>query len=676
MAVPPTQPTRAVTAGPKGVARPLGVSAVLDVILGLLVAVVLPLAIVAIPNTISVVAALLPPEISQIAMVRAHGLALPAMVLTVPPAAVAVRRMRAAPLLVAGLALLAVADAAGGYADSTLLVGVLRVLHGIGAGLLVPATLAAVWERSPLLRALWGGMLAVSLLTAQALALWPLDEVRSWRVTLQPYPMLTGVALALAAVYLVLWMKRGQGAPAGGGTDVAEGGRLPVAMVPAVAIAALALGSTFDWPPDLLIGAALLSILVLFGLASLRILGGAGGQVPAYTMLAVGVVVLPTAAQVTYVELGGLGGPGLSGLWPAFVIAGVAGVAAAALVSRLGDGAVSLAGAGGLVLVVAGLCAVRLLLPAPGGPAPIVPLTLLGVGAAVALTSALRSSGPGAALFALSLFFPAVLSGFLLGSGVQFMSLKDAATSQALVDGFVDALHLWALIGGGLVVAVIVLCSVLARRSPVPASATADTAAGDSLPPGGQSPAEGLPAGHPSADQPSAGGPGGSRGQTPSATAPASPAPPPAGPPPPPAGPPPASAGPAPASARPPAAPAPPHVAPDPAAPPSAAPAPEAVKRPRRSAGRATGPVMVPEPAPELEPLAGPQPPWPAPAVRAEPEAGGEGDRSGRDGSEPGAEPRPDPRSEPRSDKTGTLPVVPPPTPSPEDALGDGPART
>ncbi|MER5426111.1 hypothetical protein [Streptosporangium roseum] len=666
MAVPPTQPTRAVTAGPKGVVRPLGVSAVLDVILGLLVAVVLPLAIVAIPNTISVVSALLPPEISQIAMVRAHGLALPAMVLTVPAAAVAVRRMRAAPLLVAGLTLLAVADAAGGYADSTLLVGVLRVLHGIGAGLLVPATLAAVWERSPLLRALWGGMLAVSLLSAQALALWPLDEVRSWRVTLQPYPMLTGVALALAAVYLVLWMKRGQSAPAGGGTDVAEGGRLPVAMVPAVAIAALALGSTFDWPPDLLIGAALLSILVLFGLASLRILGGAGGQVPAYTMLAVGVVVLPTAAQVTYVELGGLGGPGLSGLWPAFVIAGVAGVAAAALVSRLGDGAVSLAGAGGLVLVVAGLCAVRLLLPAPGGPAPIVPLTLLGVGAAVALTSALRSSGPGTALFALSLFFPAVLSGFLLGSGVQFMSLKDAVTSQALVDGFVDALHLWALIGGGLVVAVIVLCSVLARRSPVPASATADTAAGDSLTPGGQSPAEGLPAGRPSADPPSAGGPGGSRVQTPSATAPAASAHPPAAPAPP-------QASPAPASAHP---PAPPQVAPAPAAPPSAAPAPEAVKRPRRFAGRATGPVMVPEPAPELEPLAGPQPPWPAPAVRVEPEAGGEGDRPGRDGSEPGAEPRPNPRSEPRSDKTGTLPVVPPPTPSPEDALGDGPART
>lgn len=113
MAVPPIQPTRAVTAGPKGLSRTLGVPVALDVVLGLLVAVVLPLAVVAIPNTISVVAALLPPEISQVAMVRAHGLALPAMVLTVPLAVLAVRRMRAAPALVVGLALLAVADAAG-----------------------------------------------------------------------------------------------------------------------------------------------------------------------------------------------------------------------------------------------------------------------------------------------------------------------------------------------------------------------------------------------------------------------------------------------------------------------------------------------------------------------------------------------------------------------------------
>ena len=278
-----------VATGPTGLVRTLRVSLMLDVVLGLLVAVALPLAILAIPNTISVVAALLPPDVSQIEMIRAHGMALPAMVLTVPLAAMALRRVRAAPILVAGLALLAVADAAGGYAASTTVVGALRVLHGIGAGLLVSATLVAVWERSRLLRAVWAGVLAASLLTAQALALWPLDEVDSWKVTLQPYPILTGVALVLAALYLVLWTRSGEGAVVGGGRTVSqERGRLLTAAVPAVGIAALAVGSTFDWPPGLVVLAASLSILALLGLASVGAVDGAAGRAPAYTMLAVG----------------------------------------------------------------------------------------------------------------------------------------------------------------------------------------------------------------------------------------------------------------------------------------------------------------------------------------------------------------------------------------------------
>ncbi|WP_326642773.1 hypothetical protein OG884_05485 [Streptosporangium sp. NBC_01755] len=465
MAVPPIQPTRAVGAGPTGLVRALGVPLMLDVVLGLLVAVVLPLAIVAIPNTISVVAALLPPEVSQIAMIRAHGLALPAMVLTMPVAAVLVRRVRAAPMVVAGLTLLAFADAAGGYAGSTALVGILRVLHGVGAGLLVPATLMAVWGRSPFLRVVWAATLAASLLAAQALALWPLDQVDSWRVTLQPYPMLTGVALVLAALYLVLWLKDGEGA-AGPDPGGAARGRTLWAVVPAAGVAALALGSTFDWSASLVIRAALVSVLVLLALASSGASRGAVGRAPAYAMVAVGVVVLPTAAQVTYVELGGLGGPGLSGLWSAFAIAAVVALLAAALTNRLGVTTMPMVTAGGLVVVVAGLCAVRLFLPTSGGLALILPFALLAGGTSVALTGALRSCAEEAALLALSLFFPAVLAGFLLGSGVQVAQLREARTPQALVDGFVGALHLWTLVGGGLVLVVIVLAAVLARLLP------------------------------------------------------------------------------------------------------------------------------------------------------------------------------------------------------------------
>ncbi|MGJ6964682.1 hypothetical protein ACSDR0_22470 [Streptosporangium sp. G11] len=640
MAVPPIQPTRVVSARPTGLVRALRVSLMLDVVLGLLVAVVLPLAIVAIPNTISVVAALLPPDISQIAMIRAHGLALPAMVLTVPVAAVAVHRMRAAPMMVAGLTLLAFADAAGGYAGSTALVGVLRVLHGVGAGMLVPATLMAVWGRSALLRAVWAAALTASLLAAQALALWPLDQVDSWRVTLQPYPMLTGVALALAALYLVLWLKEGESA-AGPVPVVAERGRTLWVVVPAAGVAALALGSTFDWSPDLVIRAALASVLVLLVLASAGASKGAAGRASAYAMVAVGVVVLPTAAQITYVELGGLGGPGLSGLWPAFVIAALAGLLSAALVNRLGGAAMPMVTAGGLVVMVAGLCAVRLFLPAPGGLPLILPFALLAGGASVALTGALRSCGEGATLLALSLFFPAVLVGFLLGSGVQVTRLEEATTPQALVDGFVEALHLWALIGGGLVLVVIVLGAVLARVLPgAPANTRdpRDTLAGTAE----VSPGAGLASGlvpPPTREVDLAGG------AWPAATA--------SGPP--------KQAGPSGRTEQ--------------------AGRPEQGRQSEQS-GQARHEVVRPRAE------AGPQP-----QVRPDPEAGpmaatgsmaatGGGQGTGKGGRprprhEPDRVPERDPEPEPETEQEKVVAppvVVPPPAPSPEDGPGSGPA--
>ncbi|WP_030924811.1 hypothetical protein [Streptosporangium amethystogenes] len=610
MAVPPIQPTRAVGAGPTGLVRALRVSLMLDVVLGLLVAVVLPLAIVAIPNTISVVAALLPPEVSQIAMIRAHGLALPAMVLTMPVAAVLVRRVRAAPMMVAGLALLAFADAAGGYAGSTMLVGVLRVLHGVGAGLLVPATLMAVWGRSSFLRALWAATLAASLLAAQALALWPLDQVDSWRVTLQPYPMLTGVALVLAALYLVLWLKDGE-STAGPGAVVTARGRTLWAVVPAAGVAALALGSTFNWSASLVIRAALVSVVVLLALASSGASLGAAGRAPAYAMVAVGVVVLPTAAQVTYVELGGLGGPGLSGLWSAFAIATVVALLAAALTNRLGATAMPMVTAGGLVVVVAGLCAVRLFLPAPGGLALILPFTLLAGGASVALTGALRSCAEEAALLALSLFFPAVLAGFLLGSGVQVAQLREAKTPQALVDGFVDALHLWALIGGGLVLVVIVLAAVLARL--LPGSPDSPPDAGTA----GTSPAAGTASGlvpSPAGEIDPAGGAwqeAVTRGQ----------------------------------------------------------PGPTVV-RPRSEAvtGSHTPARSKPETGPERGPERG------SVAAAGGGTGAGKGNRS-RPRHEPDRVPERDPDTEPEPEKVVAPPVVvPPPAPSPEDGPGSGPA--
>lgn len=475
MAVPPVPQARTAVA-----VRSVRVPMLVDVVIGLLTVVALPLAVVAIPNTISVVAALLPPGVSQVEMIRAHGLALPAMLVTVPLAAVAVRRLRAAPILVAGLTLLALADVAGGYTDTVALVGVLRVLHGIGAGMLVPATLVAVAERprSRVLLPIWAGTLAASLLTAQALALWAIRDVSSWQVTLQPYPLLTGIALALAAAYLVLWMIAKDGGVPGeqeilptGRPTSAERGRLSLAVVPAAGIAVLGIGITFDWSPPLVVVAAALAVLAMLALASFGTFEGAGGRTLALANVAVGLVVLPTAAQMTYIELGGpLGGPGLKGLWGPFLAAVVAALVAAVLAGRLPESSAARTTTAGLVAVVAALCAIRLLVPAPSGGPLVVPFVLLAAGAAVALVGAFRLAGLGSALLGLSLCFPAVLAGFLLGTGIQVNRLREAAAAakgddDALVDGFIDALHTWALVGGFVVVGVIVLSSVLGRRA-------------------------------------------------------------------------------------------------------------------------------------------------------------------------------------------------------------------
>ncbi|MFI6910387.1 hypothetical protein ACIBKY_54715 [Nonomuraea sp. NPDC050394] len=459
MAVPPIQRSpNAAAAGPTAGAK---FPWLLDLVLGLLIVAALPLAIIAIPNTVSVVADLLPAEIDRVGLMRAHGLALPAMMLTVPLAAVALRRMPVTYVLVAGLALLAAADAAGGYAGTSFMVGVLRVLHGVGAGVLIPATLVAAWGRPPVVRAVWAGMLAVSLLTAQALALWPLHQVDRWQVTLQPYPLLTGIALGLAAAYLLVWLLQGESASPT--PRARERSRLLLAAVPAAGIAVLAISTASqDWKAGLVVLVAVLSIAALLALATI---GTSESRTLAYTFVAIGVVLLPTVAQVTYVEMGGLGGPGLKGLWLPFVVAAVLAVAAGAGVALFGGSALRWLAPAGLLLVVLGLAMVRLMVPAAEGTVLVVPFTLMAVGAAVALTAALRQTSVGVALFGLALCFPGVLSGYLLGTGVQVMMLRGQRSAQGIVDAFVEALHTWALIGGFLTVAVIVLGALLARRS-------------------------------------------------------------------------------------------------------------------------------------------------------------------------------------------------------------------
>ena len=80
-------------------------------------------------------------------LLRASGLALPAMAVAGSLAALAVRWLRAGPVLLAGLLLLAAADALGGTARTVALIGADRSLHGAGAGIAMAGVVAVVAER-------------------------------------------------------------------------------------------------------------------------------------------------------------------------------------------------------------------------------------------------------------------------------------------------------------------------------------------------------------------------------------------------------------------------------------------------------------------------------------------------------------------------------------------------
>ncbi|HJY71951.1 MAG TPA: hypothetical protein VJ347_09250, partial [Streptosporangiaceae bacterium] len=174
-----------------------------------LVAVVVPLAVLQIPDAI---AWSLPSQFAVAgpnalaSLLRAASLALPAMAVAAPFGALATRRFRAGPVLLAGLLVIGAADALGEGARTVLLIGVDRLLHGLGAGISMAAVAAIVAERRQPARSLagwWACAVVCALAVAPALMRYRVT-VGGWRAALQPYPWLTGAALALAALYAIL----------------------------------------------------------------------------------------------------------------------------------------------------------------------------------------------------------------------------------------------------------------------------------------------------------------------------------------------------------------------------------------------------------------------------------------------------------------------------------------
>ncbi len=234
----------------------------------LVVASIVPLALLQLPNLIG--SSMSAATMARIAgpngaadLIRASGLALPVMACVAPVAAVLARRHRAWPSLLTGLILLGAADLLGDSARSVLLIAIDRGLHGLGAGLALPATLALAWERSPWWRRLlcrwWTVVLVLSLLGSVPLLR---DRLTSggWRAALQPFPWLTAVALAVTALYIAL--TGGAGPPTRAAVTPAERSQLALLAAPAAGLSVLAVGVS-DQLASSVVAAAAVAVFVL-----------------------------------------------------------------------------------------------------------------------------------------------------------------------------------------------------------------------------------------------------------------------------------------------------------------------------------------------------------------------------------------------------------------------------
>ncbi|MFB4318343.1 hypothetical protein [Actinomadura sp. 21ATH] len=392
---------------------------------------------------------------------RAAGLGLPALLVAVPLAAAAARRLPARAVLGAGLVCLVAGLGTVRLADAVPQIAAGRLAQGAGAGIALSATAVLVWERrSRVLIALWAGALAGGLLVAMPLALSVVPREPDWRAGLAPFPWPALVACGA----LLLCLAGPRGVP-----DLpkrAERGQTVLPVVPAAGLAFLAVAASYGWSPGALLVMACIALVALGGLAA-----AAGRESPAggplgcaAVMVTAGLFSYPLAAPLAGLEAAGGGVP-----LGAFLAGGAAALLGALL--TVWPPAVRRAVPAGHALVAAA-AAIGF---ATASPLAMVPL---GLGVGAALAASLRDAGAGAALFGLGLCFPAVLTGQLVALSLQAgrWHRADPGTPlerlAALEAGYRD----WLVAAGALAVATAVLSW---RRRP---AAAAEPAAREALP--------------------------------------------------------------------------------------------------------------------------------------------------------------------------------------------------
>lgn len=388
------------------------------------------------------------------ALARATGLALPALVLCVPVAAVTARRFPARLVLLAGVALLLAGLAAARFADSVAFAGTVRVAQGAGAGIALPASLVVVWERGGRwLSALWAGSLAAALMAAMPLALRavpatvPDGTQGDWRRALAPYVWPAAVAGAAAFGCLVARGRRRLPA-----LRHNERGQLVLPLAPAAGFAFLAVVTTYGWSPGARLVVAGAAGLALLGLALVGSRDATAGSplACAVVMVSAGLLAYPLASPLAGLVTAARAQEGGNVPVAPFAAAGAAALLGAVATVRLSrDGARTAVLAGHGLIVVA----VLLGLAVGAGTAPLpltAPLVPLGAGVGVALAASFRDANVGGALFGLSLCFPAVLTGQMLVLSLQaarLERLRPVNEAQQL-HGLTDGYRVWLVAAG------------------------------------------------------------------------------------------------------------------------------------------------------------------------------------------------------------------------------------
>ena len=362
------------------------------------------------------------------------------MAVAAPFGALAARRFRAGPVLLAGLLALAAADVLGGGTQTVPLIGADRALHGLGAGTCLAAAAAIAAERGRVARARagwWAAVMVSGLAAAPGLMRHRVSSA-GWHAALRPYPWLIGAALALAALYALL---AEDDALAAVRSDFPAADRAHLALLAAPVAGLSVITVAVSYRGDHAVAAAALAAAVALAvLAVLAARASTAGRL-ALVGAVTGFTLVPAATTVA-----ALARPG-TGAGSAAVAAALAGAMLAALAGPSSRVPVRALTAAGLLAAAIGFCAVGLAGSAVARPfvLALVCLPVAG-GLAAALTGALRATSAGGAACGLVLLLTGALAGYLAAGAVQLQALGQARTVAAVHAALITTSVRWALV--------------------------------------------------------------------------------------------------------------------------------------------------------------------------------------------------------------------------------------